>query len=179
MFTNIVLLVYVIYCPQELAIYALFPPAVNNTLLVHNWKCTEQVLLDDGYQCLVQWGNQITTHQEFTGANLAHTSMMADTFNWKYAELKMKGFANCTSVWYSKVMNQDTSMQAYEGGSLWLLVSQDTSCTTYVYIHTTVPTLSCRSGFAPAPSRSSTTLWWPLLLALFRAVQPSCMVEWE
>ena len=36
MFTNIVLLVYVIYCAQELAIYALFTLAVNNALLIHN-----------------------------------------------------------------------------------------------------------------------------------------------
>ena len=49
MFTNIVLLVYVIYCAQELAIYALFTLAVNNALLIHNWKHAEQVLLDDGY----------------------------------------------------------------------------------------------------------------------------------
>ena len=33
---NIVLLVYVIYCAQELAIYALFTLAVNNALLIHN-----------------------------------------------------------------------------------------------------------------------------------------------
>ena len=46
------------------------------------------------------------------------------------------------------------------------------------YLHTTVLTLSCMSGFAPAPSRSSTTLWWPSKLAAFSAVDPSCIVEW-
>ena len=38
-------------------------------------------------------------------------------------------------------------------------------------------TLSCRSGFAPAPRRSSTTLWWPLKLAVLSAVWPSCMAK--
>ena len=33
-----------------------------------------------------------------------------------------------------------------------------------------VPTLSCRSGLAPAPRRNSTTLWWPLMLACSSAV---------
>ena len=41
-----------------------------------------------------------------------------------------------------------------------------------------VLTLSCRSGLASAPRRSSTTFWWPLKLACSSAVQPSCMVEW-
>ena len=45
------------------------------------------------------------------------------------------------------------------------------------YLHTTVLTWSCMSGFAPAPSRTSTTLWWPLKQAAFSAVDPSCMVE--
>ena len=39
-------------------------------------------------------------------------------------------------------------------------------------------TLFCRSGLAPAPSRTPTTLWWPLKLAFSSAVHPSCMVEW-
>ena len=38
-------------------------------------------------------------------------------------------------------------------------------------------TLSCRSVFAPAPRRSSTTLWWPLKLAVLSAVWPSCMAK--
>ena len=41
-----------------------------------------------------------------------------------------------------------------------------------------VLTLFCRSGLAPAPRSSSTTLWWPLKLACFNAVKPSCMVKW-
>ena len=41
--------------------------------------------------------------------------------------------------------------------------------------HTPVLTTSCRSGFAPAPSRSPTTLWWPLKLACSSAVHPFCM----
>ena len=51
-----------------------------------------------------------------------------------------------------------------------------TGCRTYhhpllsFYMYTTVLTLSCRSGLAPAPSRSSTTLWWPLKLAVLSAV---------
>ena len=38
-------------------------------------------------------------------------------------------------------------------------------------------TLSCRSGLASAPRRSSTTFWWPLKPACSSAVSPSCMVE--
>ena len=40
-----------------------------------------------------------------------------------------------------------------------------------------VLTLSWRSGLAPALRRSSTTFWWPFLLACCSAVQPFCMVE--
>ena len=45
----------------------------------------------------------------------------------------------------------------------------------------TVPsflTLPWRSGLAPAFRRSSTTFWWPWMLACCSAVQPFCMVEW-
>ena len=36
-----------------------------------------------------------------------------------------------------------------------------------------VLTSSCMSGLAPAARRSSTTLWWPLKLAIHSGVQPS------
>ena len=41
-----------------------------------------------------------------------------------------------------------------------------------------VLTISCRLGLASAPRRTSTTLWWPLMLAFSSAVRPFYMVEW-
>ena len=63
--------------------------------------------------------------------------------------------------------------------SNWFHWMQDTHVPplSVLYVHH-VLTLSCRSGLAPDPRRSSTTFRWPLKLAMFRDVQPSCIIEW-
>ena len=64
----------------------------------------------------------------------------------------------------------------------WILLldSQYAWYTTFLSYALSHPvlTLSWRSGLAPAPSRSSTTFWWPSLLATCSAVQQFCTVEW-
>ena len=98
--------------------------------------------------------------------------------------IKKKWGGSCwrmaTNVWYSKVTNQDNIHTSTGGRFTIVPLSQDADLLptiTQVYTYITALTLSCRSGLAAVPNRSSTTLWWPLMVAHSRAAQPSWMCE--